>query len=1503
MKRFSDKYEVIAEIGQGTEGAVYKARHTALETIVAIKVLSEQTRKDQDHVKRSYQQAREMARLQHPNIAKVIDVQHDNELDMHYFIMEFIQGQNLRELAQKKGTLESTQLLELARQIAMALDYAHKSEPPVVHCALKPSNIMIEDCTNRVVVMDFGVVREFDVSDLTQVSAQQESLKYMAPEQIRNEPVNAAADVYALGTILYEVYTGGHMFNGVSEKSLSWKIANQDEYNIQAFPLHTPPCLQAILNKCIKKDLNLRYRGMDELLLDINQCLQSLSVKMPRKEPDRRQIVQLREQDDLDRRYTLPHDVAQLAADPYRQASDRRGIAIACQSAEEFPKAIEFDDPLSVQAGESIMAEQVKKAFYKTRTGIALVRKNDELGNEWNREAKAYSPFTPQAETEVLKESQSFGEAFDILKQARSSMEEADEKLLEKVSSLRHDAELGQLELENLGLLQPNDYEKALELHHRADYFLNEARLEEAAEYYKKAAWEYGQALEESVRLYRLNKLQSNREQINQLRSSVLAAKHEVFIDQLEKLENHRAEVLRLEQELDMDAAVKLSETAVLDWKQLLLDVQNHNERAAAEQAMGRLNAAKAGNSTLRNWAKIFWEKADKQTAELNRTWQLYDYVQIPAKVDDILQTYADARIAAEIQQEAEQRRSQFEKRDELGSEQTEAKAAAETAWQTATTARQAALHIAEDGSLSEDFAEAEALLKQADIALSAEDFTQAGELFIRSAEQYEQLTEQMAFNKSEQLRSEVFALREKIPDHASLAKRQQAEKMLAQAEILLESGDYPEAIKSFKSALSRFTKLLETKEVSLKPVKTTPSLTIYLRSAAGALAAIGFVVSYIYFSADNKQKPEDVASASQLTKTPAPGPNAEPQVKKTQAVLEQTPVAITEPVEPATRPSAFSFTPANQQIDIAEGQVRKFAVQADNAKSLDLHYVWFVNDQKQSADTAEWQYRAGFADAADKPKQLKVVVNDGAKPLETKTWQIQVSNVNREPKLLSFLPVKDKLELAAGEIANFSAIGSDPDADDKLSYKWLLDGKPIAKKSDWTFKPTVAAEHNIAVEISDTGGLKVGKTWNVQVTPAKAIDAPPRITSVSPEITGKPLLINTAGKQLFTAKATDGSAIHYSWYLDGKKSGESSEWTYKPNGTEVEGAVKEVKLVVADSNGKSSETVWKVKLEHSNHPPRIERSSPKVGESIKLSKDGSQSFSVKVNDPDRNDKLSYAWQYDGVKVGMDSSWELKTPSEGNHKVELKVTDSTGLTAERIWNVRVEADESLRLDLVDARPAQNQIAAEADEPLNFTVKADLSGKKAAGKDLHYEWTVDNAPPKQTFNGEFSLKIKTPGKHDLSVNAVYLNGLYSSSKSWQVEIKPKKVEPPKPLLVENNPVVESKSVSETKVKEADFKEAEVKAWLQKYQNAWQGRDVNSLIGLGEVEPRNAEKLKDVFQQYDAFEVSLQDVEIRIEGNQAKVSFERIDTINGKAMPQPGRKKLVLEKRADGFVHRQ
>ncbi len=265
-------YEILACIGAGGMGVVYRARDERLERDVAIKVLSMGLLADQTARKHFRREALALAKLNHPNIATVHDVGEHEGTD--YLVMECVPGLSLAEKL-KSGTLSEKEISSLGAQIAAALEEAH--EQGIIHRDLKPANVMVTP-KGQAKVLDFGLAKlllPFSDVATTQSFAESKALvgtlPYMAPEQLQGEPVDARTDIHALGLVLYEMASGRRLFQQDSIPQLTDAILHQPPVTPRAFNARISRELERIILKCLEKEPENRYQSAKELGVDLRR--------------------------------------------------------------------------------------------------------------------------------------------------------------------------------------------------------------------------------------------------------------------------------------------------------------------------------------------------------------------------------------------------------------------------------------------------------------------------------------------------------------------------------------------------------------------------------------------------------------------------------------------------------------------------------------------------------------------------------------------------------------------------------------------------------------------------------------------------------------------------------------------------------------------------------------------------------------------------------------------------------------------------------------------------------------------------------------------------------------------------------------------------------------------------------------------------------------------------------------------------------------------------------
>ena len=266
----AEKYEVLGELGRGGMGVVYQIRHLELGSIFAMKMLRPELIEAEETVGamgRFYNEARVMARLRHPHVIQVFDI--DQEQGRPYFVMEFVQGRSLHEILQKESPLPLPRVLAIGAQVGQALAYAHAQQPPVIHRDIKPHNIMLEDGTGRVVVLDFGIAKLLDrqKTHYTRTGAFIGTVAYSSPEQLRGDAtLDGRTDLFSLGLVMYEMVAGRRFFADLSKEAIIGKqLYERGDYKPE-FERPVPKAFRRLITKTIAKDRDRRYDSVAEWL-------------------------------------------------------------------------------------------------------------------------------------------------------------------------------------------------------------------------------------------------------------------------------------------------------------------------------------------------------------------------------------------------------------------------------------------------------------------------------------------------------------------------------------------------------------------------------------------------------------------------------------------------------------------------------------------------------------------------------------------------------------------------------------------------------------------------------------------------------------------------------------------------------------------------------------------------------------------------------------------------------------------------------------------------------------------------------------------------------------------------------------------------------------------------------------------------------------------------------------------------------------------------------------
>ncbi len=286
-KVIGNRYEILEKIGEGGMATVYKARCNILKRYVAVKVLRDEFTTDEEFIRRFNTEAQSAASLTHPNIVSIYDVGHEENI--YYIVMELVQGKTLKEIINEDGVLPWKWSVNIAIQVASALEMAHRNN--IVHRDIKPHNIIItEDGIAK--VTDFGIAKAVSNSTITAFGTTIGSVHYFSPEHARGGYTDAKSDIYSLGVVMYEMLTGRVPFDADTPVSIALK--HMQEKPVEPIKLNPsiPLAINKIIMKAMEKDISLRYQSATEMLKDLSMSLKDPEGNFVKRNSETMQYTQ-----------------------------------------------------------------------------------------------------------------------------------------------------------------------------------------------------------------------------------------------------------------------------------------------------------------------------------------------------------------------------------------------------------------------------------------------------------------------------------------------------------------------------------------------------------------------------------------------------------------------------------------------------------------------------------------------------------------------------------------------------------------------------------------------------------------------------------------------------------------------------------------------------------------------------------------------------------------------------------------------------------------------------------------------------------------------------------------------------------------------------------------------------------------------------------------------------------------------------------------------------------
>ncbi|WP_020469020.1 WD40 repeat domain-containing serine/threonine protein kinase [Zavarzinella formosa] len=274
-----DRFKIVELVGKGGMGMVFRAFDACLQRTVAVKVLDPQYATNEQAQGRFCREARAAAGVTHENVVTIHHVEHVEERDLSFIVMQFVKGRSLQDLLDQHGPLPVREAVRIAAATASGLAAAHANG--LIHRDIKPGNILIEQTTNRVLLTDFGLARLNEDVKITQTGFVAGTPLYMSPEQARGDQLTASSDLFSLGGVLYAMLTGNPPFQGSSAFVVLRQVTESRHRSVQDANSSVPASIAEIVDRLLEKTAKNRFKDAAEVAVILNSELAKLPADQP----------------------------------------------------------------------------------------------------------------------------------------------------------------------------------------------------------------------------------------------------------------------------------------------------------------------------------------------------------------------------------------------------------------------------------------------------------------------------------------------------------------------------------------------------------------------------------------------------------------------------------------------------------------------------------------------------------------------------------------------------------------------------------------------------------------------------------------------------------------------------------------------------------------------------------------------------------------------------------------------------------------------------------------------------------------------------------------------------------------------------------------------------------------------------------------------------------------------------------------------------------------------